>query len=331
MRASWFFTLVFGTVACADSAPRATGEVGPWTAAAPLPTARANHCSTAVGDWVVVVGGNHSEMGGFVTTDEIHAAKLVDGVLGEWTLAGKTPSAVTECAATSDGEKLYLLGGIYEEDADRGKLWAASFEDGVLGNFASLGDLPMTSPTSIEASVRGGQLLLTDTHIPTDGDMTRTMKTSLPSLSWTEARWDFGFRAQAQYAFTDDNIYAIGGYRDPSQGTLPGVSIQSISTGEVRSLAPLPVAVGFGEAVAVDDWIFVVGGRSQVFNAPGSSDVYAAQILADGSLETWEPRGGLPMARTNHELALVGDYLVLTGGAAMGPGDATVLISQVRP
>src|SRR6185503_18552609 len=86
MRASWFFTLVVGTVACADSPPEATGDVGPWAAAAPMPTARANHCSTGIGDWIVVIGGNHAEAGGFVTTDEIHAAKLENGLLGPWVL-----------------------------------------------------------------------------------------------------------------------------------------------------------------------------------------------------------------------------------------------------
>ena len=38
----------------------------------------------------------------------------------------------------------------------------------------------------------------------------------------------------------------------------------------------------------------------------------------------------LPMLRTNHELALVGDFLVLTGGAGTGPGDTTVLTARVR-
>jgi hypothetical protein len=36
------------------------------------------------------------------------------------------------------------------------------------------------------------------------------------------------------------------------------------------------------------------------------------------------------MPRTNHSMALVGDYLVLTGGAASGPGDDKVLVGQVR-
>jgi hypothetical protein len=182
----------------------------------------------------------------------------------------------------------------------------------------------------MEAAVRDGMLLVTDTHVPDDGDVTRTLKTPLPQISWSDARWDFGFRAQAQYAFTDSYAYAIGGYHDPAVGTVADVSVQSLTDGAVRTTTPLPMPVGFGEAVAVDDWLFVVGGRAQVFGAPGTTNVYAAPVASDGSVGTWQSVAALPMARTNHELVLLGDYLVLTGGAAMGPGDATVLTAQVR-
>jgi hypothetical protein len=80
----------------------------------------------------------------------------------------------------------------------------------------------------------------------------------------------------------------------------------------------------------VDDWLFVVGGRAQVFGAPGTTSVFAAPLAEDGSVGEWTTPATLPMARTNHDLALVGDYLVVTGGAAMGPGDANVLVSRVR-
>ena len=43
----------------------------------------------------------------------------------------------------------------------------------------------------------------------------------------------------------------------------------------------------------------------------------------------------LPMGRTNHELSLVGDFLVVTGGAVDGPGDtdheAAPLLADLDP
>src|SRR4051794_35367804 len=101
MRTAWLVPVL---AACSTSpASVATGELGPWQTAASLPTPRANHCSTAVEDWVLVIGGNYMGADGFVKTDEIHAARVApDGSLGAWQLAGHTPSPVTECNATSD-------------------------------------------------------------------------------------------------------------------------------------------------------------------------------------------------------------------------------------
>jgi hypothetical protein len=90
----------------------------------------------------------------------------------------------------------------------------------------------------------------------------------------------------------------------------------------------MPVA--FGKANAVDDWVFVTGGRAQVFGSDATSNVYAAQLGADGLIVTWTTATALPMVRTNHATTLVGDFLVVTGGATTGGGDANVFVAQVR-
>ena len=100
--------------------------------------------------------------------------------------------------------------------------------------------------------------------------------------------------------------------------------------GAARATEPLPMPTSFGEAVAVDDWVFVAGGRGQVFGASGTTAVVTAQHDADGNLGAWHTESALPMTRTNHELVTVGDFLVLTGGAGEGPGDTTVLTARVR-
>src|SRR5215813_6421622 len=96
---------------------RANGTIGPWQAVAPMPTPRANHCSVAIGKWLVVIGGNHrNDDGSFVTVDEVHAARIKpDGTLGDWVLAGRTPSPVFECVATRRGNTLLILDGIYDD------------------------------------------------------------------------------------------------------------------------------------------------------------------------------------------------------------------------
>jgi len=148
--------------------------------------------------------------------------------------------------------------------------------------------------------------------------------------AWSTADWGIGFRAQAEYAFSDRFAYTLGGYTGgEGNPATTEVFVATLEIAEVRPATPLPEPVIFGEAVAVDDWVFVVGGRSQVFGGEASTKVFAAQAT-DGALGAWSEVAELPMGRTNHELVLVGDELVVVGGAEAAGGDATVLVARVR-
>jgi hypothetical protein len=329
-------------LACTDSGTtvpppdKATGSLDAWQPAAPLPTARANHCIAAIDDWVLVIGGNHKQGADFVKTDEIHAAQLsADGVLGPWQLAGKTPSPVSECSATSDGRTLYLVDGLYDVETDARQVFAADLDDtGKLGALVSIATLPQIAISS-EATVHADQLLMMDTVLPADGDATVTLRTSLAGGTWATDDWHIGFRAQAQYAFAEGFAYTIGGYKgDTGNPVTDEVFFAPIGAdgviGATSATSLLPAPTAFGEAVAVDDFVFVVGGRNQVFGAAASTAVYSAHIEGDGSLAPWVPLAALPFGRTNHELAVVGDFLVIAGGADAGGGDDKVLVTRVR-
>jgi hypothetical protein len=288
-----------------------------------MPTARANHCSTAVGDWLVVIGGNREVAGSFVKTDEIHAAKLTNGVLGDWVLAGHTASPVTECEAASDGTTLYVVGGIYDNVDDEGQVWSGAFDGTV--TLAVMGPLPDGAlAVSSEAAVRDGALLVMNTDVAADATATLRMA----GTAWTSTDWGIGFRSQSEFAFGDGTAYTLGGYHDPAVGAVTDSFVEV--AGVTTPTTPLPMPIGWGEASVVDDWMFVVGGRASTFAADGTTTVIAASIAADGSLGAWQVETSLPVARTNHDMALVGDYLVVTGGAASGPGDDQVMLAQVR-
>ena len=319
----------------------ATGELGAWEMTAPqLPTARANHCSAVIDDWMIVIGGNRKQGADFVKTDEIHGLQLhADGTFGSWQLLGHTPSPVTECTATADGRTLYIIDGLYDRDADARQVWAADLDaTGVLGALTSLGHLPEgVIAISSEATVRDGELLVMDTELPAEGDTTVTLRTPLGgALAWTTDDWAIGFRAQAEYAFTADTALVIGGYKGDAGNPVTTETFTAPigvagAIGAPRPGTALPTPTAFGEAVAVDDWVFVVGGRSQTLGGTnGSTASVAAHVEADGSLGPWQTVAALPMLRTNHELAVVGDFLVLTGGAGTGAGDTTVLTARVR-
>lgn len=324
----------------------ATGELAAWETAPPLPTARANHCSAVIDDWVIVIGGNRKQGADFVKTDEIHGLQLhADGTFGTWQLLGRTPSAVTECSATADDRTLLVIDGLYEREDDARQVWAATLDaSGTLGPLTSRGHLPAdTIAISSEATVRDGVLLLMDTRQSGEGDTTVTLRARVsdggaivPSLAWTVDDWRIGFRAQAQYAFTTDMAFVLGGYKGDAGNPVSSETFAAAlgpdgAIGAPQPGAALPVPTAFGEAVAVDDWVFVVGGRSQTLGGTnGSTLAVAAHVEAGGLPGPWHAVAALPMLRTNHELVAIGDFLVLTGGAGTGPGDTTVLTARVR-
>ena len=321
-----------GLMACTgEPVSVATGQLEEWTVGPALPTPRANHCSAAIGDWVLAIGGNFKQPSGeFAKTDEIHAARVTDdGVMGAWQLAGRTASPVTECSATTDGARLYVIDGIYDVETDGRQVFAAPFDQatGMLGELGSTSTLP-SAVISSEAAVRDGRLLVMDTLLEAEGD--RTVTYTFDADAWLTADWGIGFRAQAEYAFSDRFAYTLGGYTGGEGNPATSeVFVATLDIRDVRPTTPLPEPVIFGEAVAVDDWVFVVGGRSQVFGGVASTRVFAAQAI-DGALGAWREVAELPMGRTNHELVLVGDDLVVVGGADAAGGDANVLMARVR-
>ena len=324
--------------ACSGGGSSADGQLDAWQQAAPLPVARANHCSAVIGDTVFVIGGNTKVGANFVKTDTIHAGKVAaDGTI-TWTLAGHTPSPVSECTAVADGNRLFLIDGLYDIEADARGVFTATFDakTGQLDVFAPFATLPQIALSS-EAAIHDDTLLMMDTLLPAEGDKTVTLRTSTTApAAWSMDEWGVPFLAQAQYAFTDSFAFTIGGYKgDPGNPVSADVFAGKITAGGkidlTRSSTPLPMPISHGEAVAVDDYLFVVGGRNQVLGAPGTTTVLSARIADDeASLDPWQPLAPLPVARTNHELSLVGDFLVVTGGAVNGPGDTTVLVARVR-
>jgi hypothetical protein len=173
----------------------------------------------------------------------------------------------------------------------------------------------MDSATSVTATL----------HVPT-----------FPTFgTWVEDDWLPGFLGRPEYAFTGNYVYAMGGYLstdagNPSVTAVNGAPVASGGTvGAPFSTTSLPTDVTFGNGVAVDDWIFVIGGKTGLFTS-GVAGTYSASVGANGTLGAWQAQTSLPEGRTDMAVTLAGDFLYLTGGGYMGPGVATVYAARVR-
>lgn len=325
----------------------ANGTVGAWQTLSPMPQARANHCSVTAAGYLVVIGGNYAnDAGGFSSTDAVHVAALQpDGSLGAWSQAGTTPSPVNSCTATAQGNTIYLVDGIYDDPSYQGTMMSATLSGaGVLSPWTMLGPLPSGQDAFYSnawiASDSASTLYAMDAYLPSDGGAGAIIALHVPLSpqvgSWSMDEWLPDFLGHPQYAFTGKYVYALGGYSTDDAGNLPVQStvfeapIESGgNVGSAVAVQALPSPVAFGQGVAVDDWLFVVGGKDAVFGS-GVSSVVSAQLGSGGSIGAWTSQTALPDGRTDFAMTLAGDFLYVTGGGSNGPGLDTVFAARVR-
>jgi hypothetical protein len=318
----------------------ATGALSGWLPLTDMTTPRANHCSVALGDWLVVIGGNYKPAGkkDFVNNDDVLVAKIAaDGTIGDWHVAGTTPSPVNSCTAAADGNDLYLVDGIFDDQTAGGKVRRATLDEhGALSAWTEVGSLPDgVRVLYSSATVEGGELRAFTAKLPDSGDSVSMLRAPLTQLDgWEQSDWLKGFRGHPQYAFARSFVYALGGYGGGDNGVFADGAAARLDAsgapGQSFPVAKLPKPTAFGQAIAVDDWIFVVGGKDDIFQGKGRADVFAAHVADDGTLGDFTTVASLPQGRTSHAVALHGDFLYVTGGGYDAGGLATVFAARVR-
>ncbi len=336
----------------------ASGELTAWNKLGSLPVARGNHCSVVANGWLVVIGGNYKPKGAkdFVTLADVHAAKLgADGSVGEWKLAGKTKNPVSSCTAAADGKDVYILDGIYDiknadandPSAPRYVVAATLGDDGTLGEWRQMGALPKgvrvlySNAAVVDGGIRAFYARLPDAG---DGIALASAKVDGGSLgAWTSSTWLRGFRGHPQYALAKPQgakgpayVYALGGYSGGDSGNKvladgAGAVLDAAGVpGTSFAVRALPKPTSFGQAIAVDDWVFVIGGKDEIMTGKGRADVLAAKVGDGGALGEWKVVASLPEGRTSHALAASGDFLYVTGGGFDAGGLDTAWSARVR-
>jgi hypothetical protein len=324
----------------AGAALRANGTVSAWQTLAPMPHRRANFCAAVVGEYVVAIGGNYPDDGGFTKLDEIDVARFHDdGSLDPWVVAGHAPSPVTECTATGDGDTLYLLDGIYDDASKQGHVFSASLVGGTFGTFSELAPLPAGDDLFDDlAFVTSGRVVATTSKL--SGSCALLSGSVASQLApWTDVDWFPEFRGRPQWATAvaggTQYVYVLGGYSDADAGngalqTGAGAPIAADgTTGSSFATTPLPKATTFGMGAFADDWVFVIGGRAAIFGAQPTTDVVSAQAGASGALGAWSAQPPLPSPLSNGCAVVAGNFLYVLGGANTTATD-TVFAGQVR-
>jgi len=323
------------------SPSRANGSLGDWQSLSPMPLPRANHCSVVAAGYLVVIGGNYEPEGGttFVDIDEVDVAMLhEDGSIGAWSRAGSTPSPVSGCTAAARGDTIYIVDGLYDDASDQGHVFSARLSaSGVLTAFSALGPLPGGQDAFYSeawvTSEETGKLLTIDSSL---SSTTVLEVSTVPTMGvWSIDTWLSGFLGRPESAFTGSYLYAMGGYLsddagNPTVTTVVGSPVAADGKiGASFKTQPLPAPITYGNGIAVDNFVFVVGGKTTPFGT-GEVGAWSSEIASSGDLGAWKAETPLPQGRTDMALTLAGDFLYLTGGGYMGPGVDTVFAARVR-
>jgi hypothetical protein len=331
-------------LADAGGSLHANGTVGPWQTLAPMPVARANSCAAVVGSFVVVIGGNFPDDGGFTKLDSVHTARFHDdGSLDAWQLAGHAPSPVTECTATGLGTTLFLVDGIYDDDTKVGHAFVVDLtaQGTITAPFVDVGPLPAGTDLFDDiAFANPGELYATTSQLAGTCDVLSTPLHggAIPTdAAWSDAPFVSEFRGRPQWATaTAGNalyVYVLGGYADADAGNAvlaSGWGAPVVGGGAAFAVTALPQPTTFGTAAWADDFVFVIGGRNGVFGGTPTPTVISAQASAtDGTLSAWTAQPPLPEGRTNVSSVVAGNFLYVLGGAGAAATD-TVYAAQVR-
>lgn len=283
-----------------------------------------------------VIGGNAAGAG---FQRQVYSALIQDdGRLGHWDDAPPLPQALRGHAATVANDHLFVLGGSNANGIQKLVFSAPISDDGRLGAWQAVGNLPEPVWFHETVSARGyiyvlgGQKadenvsnIIYRARVDTNGALGawETLARPLPLLS----RWH-------TVVATCDRLYLLGG----NDGTYNRSHVFQAeiqpdgSLGTWNETTPLPKTLVSHTATAVRGGILVTGGWHSfdpIFNSQRS--VYWAPLDSTCALGNWVELTPLPYATDTHTLAATDRYVFNLGGNnAEGRTFASVLMAPLQ-
>lgn len=128
----------------------------------------------------------------------------------------------------------------------------------------------------------------------------------------------------------NNTVYVVGGING-SNANVNTVYFATLNNGQIQSWTAgqaLPVSVSNPFVGVLGDWLIVAGGNLTAISVSGSTGVYYAPILSDGSLGSWITGPSLPVAVYAQQTSgwnqpLVPDAMVIVNGSnSVGSGES---------
>lgn len=241
-----------------------------------------------------------------------------DGNLGAWEVLGSMTKPRMAAAAAVASGYVYVVGGSTDAlgtDVQASVEYAQLKEDGTLGPWRATN--PMTTERWKHALVASGSHLYalggrSSTGILSDVDVT-FVKTDATLDTWAKTTSMLTRREGLAAVEARGGIYALGGSDGAqvlSSGEMAGPNRDG-TLSEWTALSPMSSARQGLAAVAAEDSIYVIGGKS---GASTYSTLEKGTVTITGTVALWEGAGNLGTARSELGAAYSGGYLYAAGG-----------------
>jgi hypothetical protein len=293
-----------------------------------LVTARQNHTSAVVGNFLYVIGGisNATYLGG------IEQASIdADGTLGTFATASSTlVTARYGACSVVIGDYDYVVGGISALGGYVGSVEQATVNpDGTLGAFATVTGVTLMTPRAYHTcAVIGNSLYaiggdnstailnsVEQATINPDGTLGQFATISATLVT---------ARGEHSSVVIGNSLFVIGGFTNVALNTVESAPIVNGVLGSFSTVSGVTLVVGRGgqTTAVISNSLYEIGGSNGGFLrgveiAPISLDALGNVTL--GTFAAAPSIVALVTARWDHVSAVIGNFLYVAGGQNGGP------------
>ncbi|MDQ2068999.1 Kelch repeat-containing protein [Natronospira bacteriovora] len=253
---------------------------------------------------------------------------------GSWAIMSAVPEARTEVSVTTDGERVYMIGGFLppvDEDSDERPPAATDMFawSPVEGEWENLGPIPGGTHHAGFVHVDGKLYVVGGYYDNTFDPAGHVWIYDIAADAWSEGTAMPTPRGALAYAVLDGRIHTIGGTvadaaEHDHEGHTTDAPDDSVGTHEVydpatdswERLAPMPTARNHHVAKAVDGRVVVTAGRA------GRNFTMTETEIYDPSDDSWTEGAPLPTGRSGVAAERLGEWVYVFGGETFDEGAA---------
>ena len=241
------------------------------------------------------------------------AEAALDEVDARWATAAALPEVRTEVSVTSDGERLYLLGGFAPHATERATAPLAVFAyDPASDAWSHFTDLPEGVNHAGLAYLDGALYVVGGYREATFVAIDDLRIFDLEAASWRDGPPLPTARGALAVAVHDGRIHAIGGV-DAARNNTGAHEIYDPASASWTEAAELPTPRDHIGAAAAGGAIVVLAGRDGTSHELTSNEIY------DVAADTWRDGAPVPTGRSGVAVVELKGQVYLFGGETFSP------------